>query len=74
MTNRWIEIIFLSSLCAAGAQAQQAALSPAEIRMIAEKAYTFAYPLVLMELTRRNSMEHATLGRQRLRQSIHARC
>ena len=31
--------------------------APAEVRAIAEKAYTFAYPLILMELTRRNAMQ-----------------
>lgn len=31
--------------------------SPTEARAIAERAYTFAYPLVLMEYTRRNTVE-----------------
>jgi len=31
--------------------------SPQEIREIAQRAYTFAYPLVLMEFTRRNAVE-----------------
>ena len=60
--NRWIGIIFVSNLAAVAGPAQQATLPPQEIRTIAEKAYTFAYPLVLMEFTRRNTVEHATLG------------
>lgn len=33
---------------------------PGEVREIAAKAYTFAYPLVLMEFTRRNALERPT--------------
>jgi len=33
-----------------------------EIRAIAERAYTFAYPIVLMEYTRRAAVERGTLG------------
>ncbi len=40
--------------CAAGQS--QPPPSAAEIRAIAEQAYTFAYPLVLMEFTRRNAV------------------
>ena len=36
--------------------------APAEARAIAEKAYTFAYPLILMELTRRNAMQYQVQG------------
>ncbi len=43
-----------------GIQAQQ--LPSAEIQAIAQKAYDFAYPLVLMELTRRNTVRYAPLG------------
>ncbi|MBZ5602568.1 MAG: DUF1254 domain-containing protein [Acidobacteriia bacterium] len=45
-------------LCAALASAQ----TPAEIRAIAEKAYTFAYPMVLMEYTRRAAAERGGIG------------
>ena len=34
----------------------------AEARAITEKAYTFAYPLILMELTRRNAMQYQVQG------------
>ena len=40
----------------------QLAPSAREIRSIAERAYTFAYPMVLMEYTRRNAVEHGSLG------------
>jgi hypothetical protein len=36
--------------------------STQEIRAIAERAYTFAYPMVLMEYTRRNALEGRSLG------------
>ena len=36
--------------------------SPEEIRTIAERGYIFAYPIVLMEYTRRAAMERGTLG------------
>lgn len=42
------------------APAQQA--KPQEIRAIAERAYEFAYPIVLMEYTRRAAVERGTLG------------
>ena len=35
----------------------QPAPAPAEIKSIAERAYNFAYPLVLMELTRKSFLE-----------------
>ncbi len=60
--NRHIKIALLTVVAAVAAQCQQATVPPGEIRGIVEKAYTFAYPLVLMELTRRNTVEHATLG------------
>jgi hypothetical protein len=44
-------VIALFSSCAISAQPP----SPAETRQIAAKAYTFAYPLVLMEFTRRGT-------------------
>ncbi len=47
-------------LAAASLAAQPAA--PQEIRKIAEEAYAFAYPIVLMEYTRRNAMERPGLG------------
>jgi hypothetical protein len=50
--------ILAFALCGAIALAQTAA----EIRSIAEKAYTFAYPMVLMEYTRRAASERGGLG------------
>ncbi len=56
------------AICAVGllctAAGQPAPPSPTEVRSIAEKAYTYAYPLVLMEFTRRvapdtNQFTHA---------------
>ena len=38
------------------------AQSPSQIRAIAEKAYTYAYPMVLMEYTRRAAAERGGLG------------
>jgi hypothetical protein len=50
-------------LCAATlAFAQTPAQNPAEIRQIAANAYTFAYPMVLMEYTRRAAAERGGLG------------
>jgi len=46
------------ALCATLAFAQ----TPAEIRAIAERAYIFAYPMVLMEYTRRAAAERGGLG------------
>jgi hypothetical protein len=45
--------------------AQPQIASPQEVRTIAERAYTFAYPMVLMECTRRASIERgaATMNR-----------
>jgi hypothetical protein len=40
----------------------QPAPAPADARVIAQRAYAFAYPLVLMELTRRNSIRYQTQG------------
>ena len=48
-----------SSLFALFAQAQ---ISPQEVQGIAERAYTFAYPIVLMEYTRRGALERGGLG------------
>jgi hypothetical protein len=49
------------------------AQTTAEIREIAQKAYVFAYPLVLMEFTRRNAVEHPTsLGSAETNQFTHA--
>jgi hypothetical protein len=47
-------------LCAAATLAAQ--LSAPEIRTISERAYIFAYPMILMEYTRRASEERGTLG------------
>lgn len=47
-------IFLASAIVTGGANAQPA---PSEIREIAAKAYTFAYPLVLMEFTRRAAAE-----------------
>jgi len=44
------------------AQTDRAIPPPAEIRSLSQRAYLFAYPLVLMEFTRRHALEHATLG------------
>ncbi len=46
----------------AGRLPAQAHLPPEEVRTIAERAYTFAYPMVLMEYTRRNALERGGLG------------
>jgi hypothetical protein len=48
-------------------------LPPAEVRIVAEKAYTFAYPLVLMELTRRNAMEYQVQGSAEMNRFTHVR-
>ncbi len=40
--------------------AQPQNLSPQEVRAIAERTYTFAYPIVLMEYTRRTAIEAGT--------------
>jgi len=36
--------------------------TPQEVRVIAERAYLFAYPMVLMEYTRRGAVERSGLG------------
>ncbi len=51
---------FLALLAAAAAIAQPQP-SAQEIRVIAAKAYAFAYPMVLMEFTRRNAIELGSL-------------
>ena len=60
MTTRAFRLILAVLICsgAFGQPAQQPPRSAQEIRDIAENAYTFAYPLVLMEFTRRNAVEH----------------
>jgi hypothetical protein len=50
-------LLGLSALLVGGAQSESPAPSPAEIGKIAERAYLFAYPLVLMEHTRRAFLE-----------------
>ena len=45
-------------------------LPPAEVRIVAEKAYAFAYPLVLMEMTRRSSLRY---GAAEMNRFTHAR-
>ena len=47
-------------------------LSPAEVRVVAEKAYTFAYPLVLMEMTRRSTLRYQA-GSAEMNRFTHAR-
>lgn len=46
---------------------------PAEVRAIAERAYTFVYPLVLMELTRRNALRYAVQGVAETNRFTHVR-
>ena len=46
----------LQALC----QSRPPSLSPAEARKVAAEAYTFAYPLVLAEVTRRANTENAS--------------
>jgi hypothetical protein len=41
------------------AQSQPSAPSPAELRLLADRAYIYAYPLVLMEFTRRVAEQRA---------------
>lgn len=49
------------------------ATSPQEVRAIAERAYTFAYPMVLMEFTRRNALERpSVLGLSETNRFTHA--
>ena len=50
-----MRVVLVAAALAALASAQ-------EFRAIAEKAYTFAYPLVLMEYTRRAAMERPATG------------
>ena len=47
-------------LCAAATLAAQ--VSAPEIRTISERAYIFAYPMILMEYTRRAAVERGTMG------------
>ena len=56
-------LLTLSAALHGGAPLQSPAPSPAEIGAIAERAYTFAYPLVLMEHTRRSFLEGSTENR-----------
>jgi hypothetical protein len=42
------------------AQSQPSAPSPSELRVLADKAYIYAYPLVLMEFTRRVAVQRGT--------------
>ncbi len=47
--------------------------TPVEAKAIAAKAYIFAYPLVLMELTRRNSIQYQTQGAAEMNHFTHLR-
>jgi hypothetical protein len=62
--------IALLALSIAG---QALAQQPSEIRIAAEKAYSFAYPLVLMELTRRNTLRYPAQGLSETNRFTHAR-
>lgn len=53
---------YFLGLALAATLSGQTSPSPTEARAIAERAYIFAYPLVLMEFTRRNAVEHGALG------------
>jgi len=52
-----ITLLLTLSAALAGAQSPSPAPPPAEIKSIAERAYDFAYPLVLMEHTRKAFLE-----------------
>ncbi len=60
-------------ILAASAFSLQAQPAPPEARAIAEKAYIYAYPLVLMELTRRNTMKYQTQGASEMNRFTHVR-
>ena len=47
--------------------------NPKETGEIAARGYTFAYPLVLMEMTRRNTMRYQTQGASEMNQFTHVR-
>src|SRR5271169_1014720 len=61
-----ISSLFLATIVAATLCGQPSPLPqappPQEARAIAERAYAFAYPIVLMEYTRRAATERASLG------------
>jgi len=65
-----IPIGLAASLACAGQALSM--LSPQETRALGEKAYVFAYPIVLMEFTRRMAIEHPVLGAPEMNQFAHA--
>ncbi|HML17728.1 MAG TPA: DUF1254 domain-containing protein [Bryobacteraceae bacterium] len=58
---------------APGQSPGQARPAPSDVRAIAEQGYIFAYPLVLMELTRRNSIQYQTQGAAEMNHFTHLR-
>jgi hypothetical protein len=65
--------IAAAGLAPGGAPASATRPTPAEVRDIAASAYTFAYPLVLMDLTRRTDSERrARAGLPGANQFVHA--
>jgi hypothetical protein len=68
-------IAISAALAAAGAEPSTSNQpTPAEIRAIAASAYTFAYPLVLMDVTRRTDLERrAQTGLPGVNHFVHAR-
>lgn len=58
--------VFAAILAAGSLPASAQAPSPGEIRAIAGRAYIFAYPMVLMEYTRRNAVGPNGAGANRL--------
>jgi hypothetical protein len=68
-----VRIALLMAFPLAAHALDSAPASPAEIREIAAHAYTFFYPLVLMELTRRAELERrAHAGLAGVNQFVHA--
>ncbi|MBZ5610963.1 MAG: DUF1254 domain-containing protein [Acidobacteriia bacterium] len=73
LTGSVLAIYAVGLVQIAAGQSQQPAPSPSEIREIASQAYTFAYPLVLMEYTRRSTLAQASqLGAASTNEFTHA--